>query len=65
MEIIDSNKIVIDIYKYDELVSQLTQLRMELEYCRKDNENFKNLLAEKDKIIEMLTDVIKRGKDEN
>ena len=64
MEIIDNNKIVIDIYKYEELVSELTRLRQENYYKIMENNNIRDLLNEKDRIIEMLKDLIK-GSDNN
>lgn len=64
MEIIDNNKVLIDIYKYDELVSQLTKLRFELENARNERNNYKSLLEENLKIIEMLKDIIKGGNDD-
>lgn len=64
MEIVDNNKVVIDIYKYDELVSQLTRLMNELEQAKKERDNYRNLLEENLKINEMLKDIIKGGNDE-
>lgn len=65
MEIIDNNKVVIDIYKYDELVSQLTRLMNELEQVKKERDNYRNLLEENLKINEMLKDIIKGGNYES
>lgn len=60
MEIVDNDKILLTIYKYEELVSTLTSAFKELDFLKKELENKDNLLQEQYKIIEILKNIIKK-----
>lgn len=63
MEIIDNNRIVLDLYLYHQLTTDITMQQRDLERKEERIRLMEREIADKDKIINEFLEVIKGGKE--